>query len=145
MTIEDVLKADWNIAEIDVTVRKLEHLEYIKRYSIGRYICPGKSQWFVRTSKAGDIYSDGGEKENVVIPKTIQFQQLENKPKGKEMCWGVLLEEIPKQIRDLEILSMSSCECMSGGGTKRYRFDCVTDEWRGIEGENETVEDREND
>ncbi len=145
MTIGDVLKAGWNIAEIDVTVRQLEHLEYIKRYSIGRDIYPRKSQRFVRTSKAGDIYSNGWGREEVLIRKTIQFRQLEKKPKGKELCWGVLLEEIPKQIRDLEILSMSSCECMSGGGTKRYRFDCVTDEWHGIEGENETVEDREND
>ncbi len=143
MTVEDVLKADWNIVEIEVTVREPEHLGYIKRYHIGKDVRPGRTWSFVRTSKAGDVYKNGAGLEEIYIRKTIQFGQLKEKPRGKEICRGVLLKEIPKQIRGLEIYSMSPSARMSSEDEKLYRFSCVTDEWHGIKGEDETVEEEE--
>lgn len=143
MTVEEVLKADWRIAEIGVIVRKREPMEYIKEYCIGKDVRPGNSQRFLRTSKAGDVYSNGPGLEEIYIDKIIQFHQLAEKPNGKEKCWGTLLKEIPEQIRDLEIDYMYPRAYLPDRSLRGYFFDCVTDEWHGIKGEDETVEDKE--
>lgn len=135
MTIHEILDADWTVDRIEVTVRERETTRYIMKYCIGRDVKPGRSQRFAYEAECGDVYKNFGMK-TLFIKRIIQFRQLEAKPQGKEMCVGVLLEEIPKEILALTIGHMSPYHCGSSDEMHGYRFECYVDAWLGIPGEN---------
>ena len=139
MTIREVLEADCNADKIDVTVREKETTKYIMRYCIGRDVTPGKSQRFAYEAEAGDVYENCRMK-TLFINKIIQFHQLEKKPQGKEMCRGVIMKEIPKELLDLEIEYMRPYDCGWSHELHGYNFNCYVDSWSGISGETKQAE-----
>lgn len=134
MIIQEVLDADCNVDRIEVTVRNSESTAYIMRYCIGRDVKPGLSECFAYEAECGDIYESSGLR-TLFIKRIIQFRQMNNKPQGKEMCFGVLTKEIPKEILELTIGLMSPYNCGSSDNMHGYRFDCYTNVWNGIPGE----------
>lgn len=134
MKIKEVLKADWTIDEIKVTVRKSHNTEYIIEYRIGKNSKPTKYERFECETNAGDRYRDG-YKKIIIIKKNIQFRNMEKRPQGKELCVGVLIKEIPKEILELEIDVMHPYGIGTDTGMHGYRFDCYVDFWSGIKGE----------
>lgn len=136
MTIREVLEADWNVDRIDVTVRERETAKYIMRYCIGKDVSPGRSQRFLYKTEIGDVCGNSDTKA-LYINRIIQFNQLENKPQGKTMCHGVLLEEIPKELLDLTIVTISPYQCGYSNDFHAYDFNCYADTWSGIAGEYE--------
>ena len=139
MTIREVLSTDWNVDKIDVTVREKETTKYIMGYRIGRDVKPGKSERFLYEAEVGDVHGESKMK-TLFINRIIQFYQLEKKPKGKEMCRGVLTKAIPDEILDLTINIMSPYDCGWSNDLHGYRFCCNVDQWSGIPGETKQVE-----
>lgn len=72
--------------------------------------------------------------------RIIQFRHLSKKPQGKEMCVGVLLEEIPKELLELPVESMHPYNCGRSDDMHGYRFDCYVEAWNGIPGEYKQME-----
>lgn len=58
------------------------------------------------------------------------------KPKG----FGVLLEEIPKELLDLEVSYLRPIKSINRDQYHGYIFGCRSDLWIGIPGEDEKVE-----
>lgn len=85
------------------------------------------------------IYYDHTRKI-MVIDKNIQYRNQEHKPKGKEMCVGVLTEVIPNEILDLSIYHMRPTDCGWSNEQHGYSFDCIVSFWNGIPGEHEQME-----
>ena len=143
MTIREVLNTDWTVSWFEVEIRKEDVSGYCK-YIIGKDVKPSKYMRFVRETAVGDIYKDHAGKI-VLIDRIIQFRQLPEKPKGKEMCVGVLDDVIPKEILDLSVSHMSPSGCGRSDEMHGYRFCCYVDSWFGIPGENEqlTLDDLE--
>lgn len=139
MTIQEVLCTDWDVNEIDVTVRDRESSMYIMRYRIGKNASAGIAATFDYRSECGVVYRDLGFK-TLYMNRAIQFGELEKKPKGKEMCRGVQMEEIPREILELTVERMRPCNCGSLNGFHGYVFDCYVDMWSGIRGENKQME-----
>ena len=139
MIIRDVLSADWNVDRIEVTVREKESTRYIMSYCIGRDVEAGRSQHFAYETEIGDVYDSSGMK-TLFIPRIIQFRQLPKKPQGKEMCVGVLEKEIPVEILNLPVESMYPYHCGYSDEMHGYHFECYTDAWSGIPGENKQIE-----
>ena len=139
MTIREVLEADWNVDKIDVTVREIETTKYVMGYRIGRDVKPGRSERFLYEAEVGDVYGEQGMK-TLFINRIIQFYQLKDKPQGKGMCRGVLIKEIPKELLDLTVDSMSPYDCGWSNDLHGYRFCCNVDQWSGIQGETKQVE-----
>lgn len=140
MTIRDVLIADWDVDKIDVTVRDRETTKYIMRYCIGKDVRPGRSERFLYEAEIGDVHGEPKLK-TLYIDRIIQFYQMEHKPQGKEMCRGVLLKEIPKEVLNLTIGHMHPHNCGRSNDLHGYVFDCyVDDAWSGIPGETKQVE-----
>lgn len=139
MTIKDVLITDWTVAEIEVTVRERDSTRYIMEYHIGRDVKAGRSQRFVQETELGDLYSNGGDMKTLFINRIIQHRQLEKKAQGKEMCVGVLLENIPVELLNLTVESMRPYGCGNSDGMHGYRFECHVDAWNGIPGEYEQM------
>lgn len=134
MTIREVLKSDWDVDKIDVTVREKETTKYIMRYCIGKDVGTGKSERFLYEAEIGDVYGEPKSK-TLYINRIIQFYQLEDKPQGKGMCRGVLIKEIPKELLDLAISHMLPYDCGWSHELHGYRFTCNVDNWIGISGE----------
>lgn len=139
MTIREVLSADWTVGWIDIDVRRKEDTRLICNYLIGKEMSAPKRAKFVCETAAGDIYKDGNIKM-VISDRIIQFRQLPNKPKGKEMCVGVLEEEIPEELLNLEIAYLAPSGCGRSDDMHGYRFTCYVDFWGGLAGENEQLE-----
>lgn len=137
MTIREVLNADWTVSSIDVVVRN-EDNRFLCRYLIGKDVKPSKYMRFECETDIGDIYKDNGLK-TVLIDRIIQYRQLAEKPKGKEMCVGVLEKEIPKEIIDLEVASMRPYGTGRADEMHRYYFECYVDSWCGISGKNKQL------
>lgn len=104
MTILEVLEADWNVDRMEVTVRN-QCGEFITAYIIGRDVKPSKYHRYQYETKAGSIYESQGCKY-VFINRIIQHHQLDGKFREKAKSFGVLLEEIPKELLNLDIDSM---------------------------------------
>lgn len=134
MTIGEVLLADWDVDKIAVTVRDNTTMRYISGYKIGRDVKPGLSERFQYETEAGDVYGESNTKK-LYINRIIQFYQLEKKPRGKEMCRGVLVKEIPKEILGLTIDQMYPYDFGGSNGLHGYDFNCCVDCWKGISGE----------
>lgn len=138
MTIREVLNADWTVSWFEVDIRDNNSTRYICKYLIGKDVKQSRYARFVCETAAGDIYKDTVGKI-VVIDKIIQFRYLTKRPQGKEMCVGVLVEEIPKEILDLIISHMSPSGCGRSDDMHGYCFTCYVDYWGGIPGENEQL------
>lgn len=110
MTIKEVLEADWCINHLEIVVRREKDSRYVASYLIGKGVRSPKYAKFADETAAGDIYMDG-KRKIVVIDKNIQYRQLEKKPIGREMCVGVLIEKIPKELLELRIDSMMPIDC----------------------------------
>ena len=134
MTIKDVLITDWKVDRIDVTVREKQSSKYIMEYYIGRDVEAGRSQRFAYETEVGDVY-ENAKMKTLFMKRIIQYRQLPKKPQGKEMCVGVLLEQIPKELLDLTIESMYPYNCGHSDEMHGYRFECYVDTWNGIQGE----------
>lgn len=139
MFIRDVLLADWTVAEIEVTVKERDSTRYIMEYHIGRDVKAGRSQRFVQETELGDLYSNGGNMKILFMNRIIQHRQLEKKAQGKELCVGVLLEEIPVELLELTVDFMQPYGCGNSDEMHGYRFDCYVDAWNGITGEYEQL------
>lgn len=139
MTIREVLNADWTVDRIEITVRDRKTTKYIMRYCIGRDVEPGRSERFAYETEMGDIY-EISKMKMLFMKRIIQFRQLKEKPMGKESCVGVLVEEIPRELLDLEIDHMHPYHCGGSDGMHGYCFDCYVDAWGGIRGENKQIE-----
>lgn len=139
MTVREVLETDWTVDRIEVTVREKNTTKYIMQYRIGRNVDAGKSERFAYESDAGDVYENAGMKV-LVMKKIIQYRQKSKKPQGKEMCVGVILQEIPKEILELSVYYMSPYHCGYSNEMHGYRFECYVNSWAGIPGENKQIE-----
>lgn len=139
MTIREVLESDWDVDKIDVTVRERETTKYIMGYRIGKDVKPGRSEKFLYEAEIGDVHGEPKMK-TLFINQIIQFYQLEKKPRGKEMCRGVLLKEIPKELLDLVIDHMSPHDCGWSHELHGYSFNCYVDTWDGIHGEAKQID-----
>lgn len=138
MTIREVLEANWTVKHFEVTVRDKDG-RCICTYLIGKDTRLSRYAKFKSETAAGDIYYDNGRKI-MVIDKNIQFRNQEHKPKGKEMCVGVLTEVIPNEILDLSIYHMRPVSCGWSNEQHGYSFDCIVNFWGGIPGEHEQME-----
>lgn len=139
MTIQEVLEADWTVDRMDVTVRN-QYGKFITAYIIGRDVKPSKYHRYQYEANAGSIYESQGCKY-VFINRIIQHHQLDGKFREKVKSFGVLLEEIPEELLNLEIDSMSPYHTGRSNGLHGYYFSCRTNEWNGITGETEKVEE----
>lgn len=145
MTIKDVLKADWTVDNINVTVRDAATMKFITEYHIGENLLyPMYFYCFesIQETKAGTLYKESGMK-HLYMERMIQHRHLpmEDKKRGQEWCVGVLLERIPKELLELEIDHMMPYSLGSSSGMHGYHFDCNVGMWFGIPGENEEVEE----
>ena len=139
MIIREVLEADWNVDRIDVTVRN-QCGEFITAYIIGMDVKPSRYHRYQYEVKAGSIYENQGCKY-VFINRIIQHHQLGGNFREKVKSFGVLLEEIPKELLNLEIDSMRPYHMGCSDDLHGYRFVCRTNEWSGIPGEAEKQEE----
>ncbi len=137
MTIQEVLEADWNVDKLDISVCHEKTGWRIMRYCIGRDVWPSKQDRFIRETEAGSLYGEGGL--NVLYcNRVIQFLQCTDKPKGLQLCAReVLLKQIPKELLELAVYSMSPWSCGGADFLHGYRFTCYVDSWNGISGEKE--------
>lgn len=142
MTIREVLKADWDVDRIDITVRDAKTTKYIMRYCIGRDVEAGRSERFLYESECGDVYGSSGMR-TLYIKRIIQQCQLPDLLKSQPVLRGVLDKEIPKELLELTITSMKPYHCGWSNGLHGYRFDCYVDSWNGILGENIRIETEE--
>lgn len=139
MTIKELLEADNTIDRIDVTIRDEKTTRYIMRYCIGRDVEPGRSERYQYTSEGGDVYRNG-KLNALYMNRIIQYRQLEKKAQGKEVCVGVLLDEIPKEIIALPASHIRPYHCGYSKGMHGYYIDSYVESWNGIPGENSQIE-----
>lgn len=134
MKIREVLDADWTVDKLVITVRDKRTSRFIMRYCIGRDVKPGKSERFLYETELGDVHGDGGM-NTLYMRRIIQYLQQEKKPQGKELCVGVLLGSIPKEILELPVEYMRPYGCGHSDEMHGYRIDSYVDAWSGIPGE----------
>lgn len=137
MTVEDVLAADLNVDNIRVTVRA-NNSQFIAEYIIGRDAHPSKYHRFQYDTAVGSVYSLDGLKY-IFIDKEIQFHEADVPYKGAK-GFGVLLEDIPKELLDLEVTYLTPTKSINRGSYHGYKFVCYSDLWMGISGEDEIIE-----
>ena len=137
MTVEDVLAADLNVDNIRVTVRA-NNSQFIAEYIIGRDARPSKYHRFQYDTAVGSVYHLDGLKY-LYIEKEIQFHEADVPCKGTK-GFGVVLEEIPKELLELEVSYLMPIKSINRGQYHGYKFDCRSDLWIGIPGEDEKVE-----
>ena len=142
MTIKDVLKADWTVDNIEVTVRDAATTRFITEYHIGESLLYSKHFDYIQETKAGTIYGNMDMK-HLYMERIIQHLHLpmEDKKRGQEGCVGVLLDRIPKELLELEIDHMMPYGYGSSSDMHGYHFECHAGMWFGIPGENEEVEE----
>lgn len=144
MKLKELLKADWNIDELEIKVYTNSRL--VAEYRIGRHLgrpqTPPKYHRFLYTTKAGDVYGTRNKVDGntdkvkiVLIDKGIQY--------GSECRTGgvgVILGAIPKELLELQVdyLMPYGWGSMEFHG---YYIHLVSDLWTGIAGEDEVVED----
>ena len=102
MTIKGVLKADWTVDNIKVTVRDAATMKFITEYHIGENLqYPMYFYCFdsIQEMRAGTIY-ENMDMKHLYMECIIQHLHLpmEDKKRGQEGCVGVLLERIPKEL-----------------------------------------------
>ena len=137
MTVKEVLDADLNVDNIQVTVRA-NNSQFIAEYNIGRDVRPSKYHRFQYDTAAGSVYHLDGLKY-IFIDKEIQFHEADVPYKGAK-GFGVLLEEIPQGLLDLEVSYLTQIKSIIRGSYHGYRFECHSDLWIGIPGEDEIIE-----
>jgi hypothetical protein len=144
MTIKELLKADNNICELEVNIfDKRNHFKIC--YAIGRDVAPIKAIKLTYRTKIGDMYEIRRNNyepiKTLYIKRIIQYTQLnaEEKAKRKNIV-GVLIDEIPKEILELEVdkIMPYKREHMGGHG---YYINCVHPMWQGLPGEDEVIDD----
>ena len=136
MTVKEVLDADLNVDNIRVTVRG-NHSQFIAEYIIGRDVRPSKYHRFQYDTAAGSVYRLDGLKY-IFIDKEIQFHEADVPYKGAK-GFGVMLEEIPKDLLELEVSFLTPIKGNTHGEYHGYKFDCRSDLWIGISGEDDKV------
>lgn len=137
MTVKEVLDADLNVDNIRVTVRG-NHSQFIAEYIIGRDVRPSKYHRFQYDTAAGSVYLLDGLKY-IYIDKEIQFHEADVPYKGAK-GFGVLLEKIPKELLELEVSFLTPIKGNNHGEYHGYKFDCRSDLWIGIPGEDKILE-----
>lgn len=137
MTVKDVLSADLNVDNIDVTVRA-SNSQFIASYRIGRDVRPSKYHRFQYDTAVGSVYHLDGLKY-LYIEKEIQFHEADVPYKGTK-GFGVVLEEIPKELLALEVSLLTPTKSINRGSYHGYKFVCYSDLWMGISGEDEIIE-----
>lgn len=142
MTIKDVLKADWTVDNIEVTVRDAATTRFITEYHIGENLQYSKHFYYIQETKAGTLYEDSDMK-HFYMERIIQHLHLpmDDKKRGQEGCVGVLLDRIPKELLELEIDHMMPYGLGTSSDMHGYHFECNVGMWFGIPGENEEVEE----
>lgn len=141
MTVKDVLDANLNVDNIRVTVRA-NNSQFIAEYIIGRDVRPSKYHRFQYDTAAGSVYRLDGLKY-IFIDKEIQYHEADVIYKGTK-GYGVMLEEIPKELLDLEVSLLSPRKSINRGSYHGYEFECYSDLWMGIAGEDEKIEREQN-
>lgn len=136
MTVEDVLAADLNVDNIRVTVRA-NNSQFIASYIIGKDVRASKYHRFQHETKAGSVYRLDGLKY-IYIDKEIQFHEADVPYKGSK-GYGVMLEEIPKELLELEVSYLRPIKSINRDQYHGYIFGCRSDLWIGIPGEDEKV------
>ena len=134
MTINDIIQADWNIDQLDITVRDASTTKYIMRYCIGRDVKPGRSERFRYEAECGDVYGTSSM-STLFINRIIQHCQLPNLPQNRVGLRGVLDKEIPKELLELPIWYMVPINCGHAHELHGYRLECNVNSWNGIPGE----------
>lgn len=142
MTIKDVLKADWTVENINVTVWDAATMKFITEYHIGENLQYSRYFYYIQETKAGTLYEDSGMK-HFYMERIIQHLHLpmDDKKRGQEGCVGVLLDRIPKELLELEIDHMMPYGLGTSSDMHGYHFECNVGMWFGIPGENEEVEE----
>lgn len=140
MTIRDILTVDDNVCEIYVHIYAGGgYLHTV--YTIGENLKPSKYWKFLEETQIGDVYKDGNARQ-VLIERNIQARNRKNPPANQIGCWGVLLNEIPKELLELEIEKMSPSWIGSNEERHRYWFYCAPlVAWGGIKGEDAVKEE----
>ena len=138
MTVKDVLKADWTVEGIVITVRDIVSTRFLMEYHIGENLQHSRYWNYVRETKAGTLYDNAGMK-HLYTERIIQHRHLTNKKSGSELCVGVVMENIPKELLELEVEQMSPYGCGKSDDMHGYRFECYTGMWLGVQGENDPV------
>lgn len=137
MTVKEVLDADLNVDNIRVTVLA-NNSQFIAEYIIGRDVRPSKYHRFQYDTAAGSVYRLDGL-IYIYIDKEIQFHEADVPYKGAK-GYGVMLEEIPKELLELEVSYLTPIKSINRGSYHGYKFECHSDLWMGISGEDEKVE-----
>lgn len=140
MTIREVLKADWTVENIVITVRDAVTSRFLMEYHIGENLLTSHHFKYIRETKAGTLYESAGMK-HLYMERIIQHRHLPDKKKGYELCVGVLLENIPEELLELEIICMAPHGCGKSDAMHGYHFDCYVGMWLGVPGENEDAEE----
>ena len=144
MTIKDVLKRDYTVCQIEVNVYVGSCLHTV--YLVGRKVKPSRYARFQCETQAGDVYNDGNIR-HVLIRRNIQACHREQMPSNQIGCVGVLTDQIPKALLDLEIEQMRPSSVgiyETGPDMHMYTFWCERLlAWGGVEGEDVIVESEE--
>lgn len=140
MTVKEVLKADWTVESIVITVRDANTTRFLEEYHIGENLQYSNNFKYVQETKAGTLYSDVGMK-HLYMERIIQYRHLSKKSKGEELCVGVVMENIPQELLDLEIGHMRPYGCGRSDDMHGYLFNCYSMMWFGVPGENEKIEE----
>ena len=140
MTIKEVLKADWTVENIVITVRDAATTCFLTEYHIGENLQTSHHFKYIRETKAGTLYENVGMK-HLYMDRVIQHRHLPDKKKGYELCVGVLTENIPRELLELEIENMMPYGLGKSDDMHGYHFECYVGMWFGVPGENETMEE----
>ena len=139
MKLIEVLKADWSVDNINVTVRDKETSKYIMQYRIGADARPDMYERFVSENSQCVVYEGQIGMQAVVMRRIIQNYQLDDLPPNRQGLHGVVEKAIPKAIRELEVSHMMPYSYGRGDSLHGYMFDCYVAKWSGIEEEHEQV------
>lgn len=140
MTVKEVLIADWTVDEIEITVRDTATTQFLTEYHIGENLKVPYRLEYIRETKAGTLYNRAGMK-HLYMNRIIQHRHLplSEKRNGYEACVGVLTENIPRELLELEIEHMIPYGLGKSDDMHGYRFDCYVGMWFGVPGENENA------
>jgi len=138
MKLRELLETDWTVDRLYISMRTSSG-RMVARYYIGPDMKPSKYAKWRHTAKAGDVYDDNGIRV-LIIDRIIQLYHYDRPYKGNKSV-GVMLEEIPGELLELDISRMAPVEGGRGAyGWHGYRVTCISDLWVGISGEDAIVE-----
>lgn len=142
MTVREVLKADWNVDGIQVDI--IIGGRRVTCYHVGAKVEPGKYWRYDHETKAGDVYKDGKIKQ-VLVRRVIQNYGWSGAKPSQVGCVGVLIDQIPRELVDLEVTEMMPEWGIHRHGSDMhgYIFTAEPDMivWSGIKGEDEIVKE----